>query len=51
MLRIQDIFNEEEFDTYSAEEVILMCTWCTDSKESDMAWTVELIKGDVMLPD
>lgn len=34
-----------------AEEVILMCTWCIDSEDSDMAWTVELIKGTVMDPD
>lgn len=49
LFSIQDvIFNEEEV---LAEEVILMCTWCIGSKESDMAWTVELIKGDVMVPD
>lgn len=51
MNRIYDaIFNEDEF-WYIEEEVILMCAWCTDSKESDVVRTVELIKGDVMVPD
>lgn len=48
LFKTQDgIFNEEEF-WYIADEVILMCTSCTDS---DMVWTVGLIKGDVMVPD
>lgn len=51
LFKTQDgIFNEKEF-WYIAEEVILMCTSRTDSTESDMAWTVGLIKGDVMVPD
>lgn len=36
---------------FRGEEVLFMCTQCIDSKENDMAWIVELIKGEVMVPD
>lgn len=47
---MQDVsFNEDKFGY--VKEVILMCTWCIGNRESDRAWTVELIKGKVMVRD